>query len=924
MIVGRGEELGRLDAFLRDPGARPRALLLRGEAGIGKTTVFAAGLEEATQMGLRSLWARPAEPDIELGFSTLTDLLQPLAADLADELPEPQRWAIAVALLEEGEPGVKTDLRAVSAGVQSLLRMASARQPLLIAIDDAQWIDPSSDRVLGFALGRVTEGPVKLLLAIRTSDEAALPAGVDRVARAWSAEAIELGPLGVEDIATIVSEALGELPGRRERIELHDQSGGNPFFAVELARAARRGDQRPTGLTLPVPKALRDDLVRRRFADLSEGSREALLVASATSHPTMGLLRSVVGSDPLDDALDGAERSGIAHVISGEVRFAHPLYRSAIYADASRAHRHRIHAAIAENVDEQEERGRHLGLSLDVPDETVAAEIEKAATFAAARGAPDAAADLLDHAIRLTPEVETRSLARRLHVAGRQRFDAGDAPSAIELTLRAADLADPGPDRAAALASLGEFEDFVWRASESRGHLEAALREPDIGELAECAIHAELFWTLGLLDPPSAAGHAEAALILARRIDDRPTRARAFGAAAWARFLADGSPSEDLEREAPELWDRIEGLAVPGWPRSIDEWRAIVLGEDLRGSIDRVIELLSFAEERGDEPSRLGLLIALAGAERYRGDWTKGIAYARTACDIGFHYGWAEDEVAVFAWYEAATGLPDAARVDADRCLERIAEVSNARASLPSLSWLAEVELMLGPPGEACERVITDSGDLPSPGEGAPMPRWFVAAEASIAAGRIDAAAAITSWLRERGKTLESAFVTGVAERLRGSVLSAKGEQEEAVRALEVSLRALGSAEVPFEIARTLLMSGDVRRRAGQKRIAREDLARARSIFETLGASTWVGMVDDTLGRITGRRPSIGELTDAERRVARLAAGGARNQEIARDLYLSVRTVEGHLSNVYAKLGIRSRTELAVYLDDDAPSDTGG
>jgi DNA-binding CsgD family transcriptional regulator len=917
MIVGREEEVARLEAFLRDDGAHSAAVVLEGEAGIGKTTLFAAALEAAAELDVRLLSAHPAEPDSELAFSTLTDLLRPLAGDLADDLPEPQRRAIAVALLEETDPGVGTDVRAVSAAVQTLLTVACDRQALLIAIDDAQWIDPSSDRVLGFALRRLLDRPLRVLFAVRTSDEVSFPPGVGRSVLAGPFETITIGPLGVDEISTIVTEALGERPTRRERIEIHEQSGGNPFFAVELARAVRRGDDRPTGLSLPVPKTLRDDLVRRRFAGLSDGTREALLVASASSRPTVPLVRAVVGQEPLDEAMDAAERSGVARISAGEVRFVHPLYRSAIYADASRAHRHRIHAAIARVVDEPEERGRHLALSSDVPDEAIAAEIERAATVAGARGAPDAAADLLDHAIRLTPETETRSLARRLQAAGRHAFEAGDVEAAIELTLRAASLSDPGAPRAAALASLGEMEHFVWRLSESRGHLEAALREPNIDDRSQCGIQAQLFWTLDLLgDPSGAADHAERALALARAIDDRPTRARAFGAAARARFLADGSSSDALEREAPDLWEPIDGLPVHEWPRWLAEDRRVVLGADVAGSIDRLTELLARAEERGDEPSRLVLLCALASAQRRTGDWAAGLAYAGDACDIGSPLGGAGQELALLAWYEAATGARDDARADADRCLERIAGVASPRAALPSLTELADVELMLGSPGEACERVMVAPEDVPSPGEGVPTRAWFVASDASVASGRLDAAEAIGAWLRERGETLDSSFVTGFAERIDGQVLSAGGDLASAERSLELSLKAMETDDVPFEIARSKVLLGEVRRRSGHKRLARQDLLHARSIFEGLGASRWVAEADQALGRITGRRPSMGELTDAEFRVARLAAAGLRNREIAEQLFMSVRTVEGHLSNVYAKLGIRSRMELAAYLAD--------
>ena len=162
MIVGRNQELARLDTFLRDDEAHRPAVVLEGEAGIGKTTLFAAAIGSAAGLDVRVLSARPDEPDRELAFSALTDLLRPIADDLADGLPEPQRRAIAVALLEETDPGIGTDARAVSAGVHTLLTVACDERALLIAIDDDQWIDPSSDRVLGFALRRLVDQPIRL------------------------------------------------------------------------------------------------------------------------------------------------------------------------------------------------------------------------------------------------------------------------------------------------------------------------------------------------------------------------------------------------------------------------------------------------------------------------------------------------------------------------------------------------------------------------------------------------------------------------------------------------------------------------------------------------------------------------------------------------------------------------------------------
>ena len=172
---------------------------------------------------------------------------------------------------------------------------------------------------------------------------------------------------------------------------------------------------------------------------------------------------------------------------------------------------------------------------------------------------------------------------------------------------------------------------------------------------------------------------------------------------------------------------------------------------------------------------------------------------------------------------------------------------------------------------------------------------------------------AIAAWLRDRGETHDSSFVTGFAERIDGQVLSTGGDLASAERSLELSLKAMETDDVPFEIARSKLLLGEVRRRSGHKRLARQDLLRARSIFVGLGASRWVAEVDQALGRITGRRPSMGKLTDAELRVARLASAGFRNREIADQLFMSVRTVEGHVDRILTKLGLRSRTEAAVY-----------
>jgi DNA-binding CsgD family transcriptional regulator len=914
VIVGREEELARLTAFVTDAAGWPAALTLEGETGVGKTTLWERTIDTAAERGITVLIARPAEPDAELAFATLSDVLRPILAPFRDALPEPQRSAIAAAMLEE-EAGPDTRWAAVSAGTLSLLRTAVDRQPVLVAIDDAQWVDPSTGRALGFALRRLRDRPLGVLLAIRASTEP--PRELQRAIRELGGSLLSLGPLSSEDIGLVLTEVLGERPTRRTLAEIHAQSGGNPFFAVELARAARRGDDRPTGLSIPVPRTLREDLVRQRFAGLSTASVETVLTAAASARPTVGLLQTVLPSMRVDEALDQATKNGILRVGRGEVRFTHPLYRSAIYADASRAHRHRIHAAIASAVDDPEERGHHLALSIDVPDPDVAEEIERAASNAAARGAPETSADLLEHAIRLTPTNDIASLARRLLAAGESRFRAGEVERGLSDTLRAADLAEPGSARAHAWARLGSMELFAWRLAEARRHLEAAADEATDDDL-RCRVHADLFWTsLFLGDTSAADDHAARGLTLSDGLTDRSARARAYGAAARAHLLRTNTLAVDLRSNAPELWEPIDELPVREWPRCTLLDELVVVG-DIAGARDLAVDLLRWAEDHGDEGSRQILLSRLASIDAQRGDWAGALATARDACESAEHAGVAFDEVAQLAWLEAATGNEHEARAHAERTLERAAETGNVAGRTLALSALAMLDLSLGAPSTSLEHLGDLQSSAPTSRSDEPNAWRYVpdGAEALVMVGRGADAEALVAWLEERSATFGHPAMLALAERCRGLVLAAAGDGNAAQERFERAIEHHAREASPYELARTLLAQGRVLRGMGRKRVARQALQRSREIFEDLGAPLWVGRVDDELGRITGRRPSMGELSDAERRVARLAAAGARNREIAAQLFMSVRTVEGHLSSVYAKLGIRSRTELAVFFDD--------
>jgi DNA-binding NarL/FixJ family response regulator len=914
VIVGRDDELQHVRSFV-DAHRWPGAVVVCGEPGIGTTTVWDAGLGAAGDAGIRSMVARPTELDAGLPLSTLADLCVDLLEELAPALPEPQRKALSVALLREDG---RIDLRSVSAGFLSLVRAAAASDPLLIAIDDAHDVDPSSDRVLSFALRRLGDVPVGVLVAVR-GEPASLPAEIGRAVAAMDGVVtIELGPLDAGAIGEIVAERTGEAMPSRLLAEVHSMAGGNPFFALELARSIRRGEDRPTGATLPVPRTLRDDVVRRRSGELSPAAAETLLVAAAVARPRTPVLQAALPEVPIDDALDEGVVAGLVTVSRGEVRFTHPVFRSAIYADASRAHRHRIHATLADVVRDRDERARHLALSTDVQDEAVASEIAAAAARAGARDAPELAVELWSHAVRLTPADDADRTAERFLALSRARFRVLDA-SAADDALRAAERAPADALRATALTTAAEIERWTWRLDDARAHLDEALGMAHGDDALEAAIRAELFWTESALgDLVAASAHAERALALGRSIDDVDRRARAYAAAAHAAFLSEGTLAEDLMAEAPELWGPVPASPVLAWPLACRASELDSVG-DTTTAREIAEGLLARAEEHGDEPSRVAMLGVLATIDVHDGRWDAALRGARLAADVAGSAARPLDAVATCAWLEAMTGERATVEADMRTAWDLVAEIGPARATRSALGQLATAELALGGLGRASAALMEVSTDQQA--AAVLSDGWlFDQVDVLLAANRKEAASEVMSSVDARPGA--SPLAAAYSARARGAILAATGDLDEA-EATSSEARA-GLTSRPFDQARASLELGAVRRRLGHKHEARDALNEARKLFEQLGAAPWIARVDEELGHITGRRRSMGTLTDAEQRVARLAASGLRNREIADQLVMSVRTVEGHLSSVYAKVGVRSRTELALFFDAaDGPSDDG-
>ncbi|MEO8424020.1 MAG: AAA family ATPase [Actinomycetota bacterium] len=911
-VVGRIDEVSRLDAFVDGLVEGPSALVLEGASGIGKTTLWDRGVAAAVQRGWVVLSIRPAESEASLSFAGLADLLEGVR-DLFELLPDPQRAALDVALLRAEPVGPPPDPRAVYAAALTALREASTHGPVLIALDDVQWLDVSTAGALEFAIRRLDEEPIGWLVAVRGSGST-LPLGIARALREERVTRLSVDPLSLDELAEVLRARLGASFPPPILKGMHETSGGNPFFALEIARATLRGDTRATGLALPIPRNLRDDLVRDRVGAIPSLAKEMLLYASACSRPTVDLLEAALERSPLDQPLAEAVDAGIVQSDGGAISFAHPLYRSAIYADSSREHRHRVHRRLSAVVDDAEERARHLALAADGADDAAAASLEQAAVNARARGSTAAAADLCELAERLTTPDRVADVRRLRSAAAEYRLLAGDYDPAIVLLESVTSTAPPGPERAEALLRLGRA--FVVRDDRRRAAdvLTQALQEEGISVAVLSSISMWRSRAIASLGDLSAAHQdAEEALRLAGSADDRGVEADALTAlVATQVWLGRGIDHA--------VMDRALALEVSSEPRSIARRPSFVLANLLAktGEFDesrqRCSSLLTEAIDAGDEDAVGFLRSDLGWIEFLAGNWEASLEHLIKA--IGVSPGHA-GRLGALALLEACLGEVDEARAHAEQALDASLRSGAAEAEIAALSALGSIELSLGNANGAREHLDRAWQLHRRAGYGEPAMFPFVAdhVAALIELGASDAATEVVAWLEERGGALDRPLALAIAARSRALLAAAGGDFPAAFEAMARALEAHDRVSVPFELARTLVVLGSIRRRAKQKAPAREVLEEAFKIFDRLGARLWAEQARSELARIGGRRAAVGVLTEAEHRVAKLAAAGRTNREIADTLFMSVRTVEGHLSHAYRKLGIRSRTELAVFFD---------
>jgi DNA-binding CsgD family transcriptional regulator len=906
-IVGREPEVAALSDFLGDPALK--ALVLWGEPGIGKTTLWEAGIDAARRRRMRVLSARPSGAETQLSFATLADLLDPVDLDAAG-LPPPQLRALKIALLRSEPRGKPPEPRAIDLGFLNALRALAARRPLLVAIDDVQWLDRPSADALAFAARRLEGDPVRFLLTRRSRGWSAL----ERALKPRGLERFELGPLSLGATRRILHDRLGLSLPRRVLSRIFESARGNPLFALELGRTLAEREPPEIGVESPLPDIV-EDLLGTRVARLPGRMRRLLLAVALSADPRASQLGEIVDPVAIDDAVD----AGLLLVDGDRVRPSHPLLAAAARRHSRARERRELHLELARSVAEEELRARHLALATARPDAELAALAAAAARTASARGAAEEAVELAEHALRLTPP-ESAERTDRLLALAEYLVVAGSPQQVTDLLSPELGALPRGPARARAHLLLSDGG-AVTHVDDYQHHLDQALAESE-GDAALRATVLARQTTSTAVARVERIRDAEAWALeaLPAACDAGPETERlVLHALGWARILR-GQDVDDLSERFRAASDDASHLY-----RSLDRVAAVRLV--WRGDVSKaraiLIRLLSRADERGEALSYANTRLHLCELELRAGGWAPASelldewdepservlvvapAYERCRALLGVGRGILEEAK---RWTAAAMAGVEATGVRWD-----MLEALRARGIAALFAHEPEraAESLRAVWAHAQREGVDDPGAFPVAPD---------LVEALVELGELDEAPAVINRLRDTAEAQEHPWGLASAKRCDALVrLASQPYDEEAAAALAQAAARYEELGLRFDRARSLLVLGRAQRRHKKWAAARDSLEQAAAAFEEIGSAGWAEQARSELARVGARRPQpSGELTEAERRAVELAAEGHSNKEIAQTLFVSVHTVEVHLSHAYAKLGVRSRAQLARRLSAEA------
>ena len=919
--IGRQLELDEIARFLGRLPTGPSALVMEGEAGIGKTTLWKEAVAAAHGIGCRVMSCRPAQSEMTLPYLGLGDLFATVPTQALAELAAPQRRSLEVALLRADAGGRAMHQRALSVAVSNALPILARASPVLIAVDDVQWLDSPSRHVLRYALRRIPPMSIGVLLARRAGMAEEDPLGLGAALPAGALQRMTVGPLDLPSLDALLYARLRAPFAAPALRRLEQTSRGNPFFALELARVLLdAGDTALPGEPLPAPPSL-TELLGARLLRLSRSVRQVLLTTAALSRPTVDMVRTACGVPATGEALQRAEDAGLVEVHGGALLFTHPLLASVLYAQATPGELRRLHRRLAELVADPDERARHLALSTVEPDEEVAAAIDAAAVRAAHRGAPDAAAALLEQATRLTPPGAVDRVLRRTLDAADQHLAAGDTTRARSLFEQVSTVAGDDVTRARALHRLGRIRFFEGRFRPAMAYLQKALEHVGDDLALRFAIERDMvfaFMNMGAMS--EAMRHARAAVEIAEASADQASLVEALYYLCMIAFVHGEEVDPELLERAIALDARTAFAPLLEHPGLGTGRLPLALVLKFSDRFDDARDLLRalYAEhvEHGDETALPPVLFALGELACWTGDLDEAARLGAEVRTLAARTGQAVVDaraVVLDAMVAVRRGDDVETACAAAAASLTLAEASeDAPALLRSLRSIGLLELSLGHAEEATVHLLRGVELEASSGYDPCLARLLPdAVEALVAVGRLDDARPLVVSLEASAARHRRPWGRATAARCRGILAAAGGDSDGALASFARAVEEHAHLGQPFELARTLLAMGRVQRRAKQRGAARQSLDRAAGIFESLGAQRWADLARQEQHRIGGRAATPFDLTTTERCVAELVAEGQTNREVADALFMSAKTVETNLTRIFAKLGVSSRREMA-------------